>query len=701
MWLLSTDRAELHSFTDHTAVKEGYAILSHTWGHEEQTFRSMRELQEQCERTGENPRDCASPKIQNACILAEEDGYLWIWIDSCCIDKTSSSELSEAINSMFTWYSSSEVCYAYLEDVPSFRNSAFRNARWHTRGWTLQELIAPTLVVFVSNDWKRIGTKDRLSTLLEDITGIKREILTLEEPWSSQSVATRMFWASRRQTSRVEDRAYSLMGLFNVNMPTIYGEGHQAFRRLQLEIMKQTFDTSLFAWNNVAALEVTDAHTPMTYDEINNTSTGVMSLLAPTPGSFSVDARYTPTVSNPLQPYLPWQGTGIGLHGPGPFGELKLPCFSQSSYGIECSFPVFEAGGVTVAILLCDNSHSHLGLLLHPTPDPVQDPTRKMYCVGYGFKSEKGSIFARIIAVGPDYYNIRFQGQPVVVEWRNICIQIHDPAVKASNNSTRINGRLKGLVTGIDTEPPFRMPRWLLSRLSALYLWPYCAQLQPQSVPTESPLCTATAVTISCCNAQKKEAMYFHLGTCTSCPAGGGWRRGMPRQWASVEIVYGNNWDQPQNHLHRCADDHIEDWPDMTKEYAKDDRIVRLSFTHCKVSPKTTLVMCLELDGPAYKRRSVLRRVSLPSFRRPTDVTDTGSLVVHSGQVADPLHLQGLPSAPRGRQQLIARPQPRDELSVDDRPTRPPHPPHTSGSRPDLDSSHPPGTLHLPSPFGL
>lgn len=296
-----------------------------------------------------------------------------------------------------------------------------------------------------------------------------------------------------------------------------------------------------------------------------------------------------------------------------------------------------------------------------------------MYCVGYGFKSEKGSIFTRIVAVGMDYYNIRFQGQPVTVEWRTICIQIHDPAVKASNNSTRINGRLKGLVDGVDTEPPFRIPRWLLSRLSALYLWPYCAQLQPQSVPTESPLCTATAVTISCCNAQKKEAMYLHLGMCTTWPAGGGWRRAMPRQWASVEIVYGNNWDRPQNHLHRCAEDHIADWPDMTKEYVKDDRIVRLSFTRCTVSPETTLLMHLELDGPAYRRRSVLRRVSLPSFRRPTHVTNTGSLVVHSEQVTDPLHLQVLSSAPQGVQQLMARPKPRDELPVDDLSSQPPH----------------------------
>ncbi len=650
MWLLSSARAELCHFTDHTVVEGGYAILSHTWGHSEQTFEDLVRLREESHKTGNNPRDCVSDKIRNSCILAEEDGYQWIWIDSCCIDKTSSSELSEAINSMFTWYSSSEACYAYLEDVPSdcvlhARDSAFRKARWHTRGWTLQELIAPTLLVFVSNDWTRIGTKDRLSRILEQITGIWRRILTLEEPYSSQSVATRMCWSSKRQTTRVEDRAYSLMGLFNVNMPTIYGEGRQAFRRLQLEIMKQSFDTSIFAWNNGLPLFTTsDRYAPMAYKEVKGTSTGVMSLLAHTPGSFAVDIQYTPTSSRPLQPYLPWQGKEtteavsgrVGAYSyrtcsnrrqklgedrqqlgetHGPFGELDLPRFTQSSYGIECRFPIFEMDGVTVAVLLCDNHRSHIGLLLHPACDPIQDPMRRMYRVGYGFTSEKGTRFARIITLGADYHSLRFRGKPVTARWRDICIQSHDPALKAGSNLTLLNGRLKGLGVQIYPEPPFRIPRWLLARLSALYLWPYCAQARPEPVEAESGR-TATAMIVSCCDAEWHEAVYIRLGMCTTPPATHGSGMSVSWHWASVEIASGVDWDQPPELAHRCSEDHVEAWPNWTKEVQDADRCrtVRLSFARCTASPATTLVMHLELDGPVYKHMSERRNVALPSF---------------------------------------------------------------------------------------
>ena len=259
MWLLSTDRAELHFFVSSSHIDGGYAILSHTWGNKESTFQNLQELNEQCRKDDENPRDFVTPKIRNCCIVAERDGFLWVWIDTCCIDKTSSTELSEAINSMFRWYSESEVCYAFLEDVPSddaldAPNSPFRRARWHTRGWTLQELIAPPRVIFVypdhAGEWKQIGTRRALASLLHEITSIPSQVLNRTIRFHNLSIAERMSWASKRTTTRIEDEAYALMGLFRVNMPTIYGEGRQAFRRLQEEIMKQSFDSSLFAWGD-------------------------------------------------------------------------------------------------------------------------------------------------------------------------------------------------------------------------------------------------------------------------------------------------------------------------------------------------------------------------------------------------------------------------------------------------------------------
>ena len=259
MWLLSTHRAELQFFPTANDVPKGYAILSHVWDLEEQSFQDVQALREQCTATGLNPRDLASLKIRNFCILAEQHGYDWVWIDTCCIDKSSSAELSEAINSMFRWYSLAETCYAYLADVPSPNPSlshdpagsrAFRQSKWHTRGWTLQELIAPDIVVFLSSEWKVLGTRAGLADLLQMITNIPVKVLRLETELTSTSVAARMSWAAKRKTTRPEDEAYCLMGIFHINMPTLYGEGRQAFQRLQEEIMRRSTDTTLFAWGS-------------------------------------------------------------------------------------------------------------------------------------------------------------------------------------------------------------------------------------------------------------------------------------------------------------------------------------------------------------------------------------------------------------------------------------------------------------------
>ncbi len=196
-----------------------------------------------------------SPKILNACRVAREHGYQYIWIDSCCIDKQSSSELSEAINSMYAWYERADVCYAYLADVPPDENprksgSAFRRSRWFTRGWTLQELLAPNNLVFLSMDWARLGAKDELANLVSYITDISIHALVRTQ-FGHFSVAQRLSWAARRETTRVEDRAYSLLGLFDINMPTLYGEGERAFQRLQEEILRRIPDPSILAWRKV------------------------------------------------------------------------------------------------------------------------------------------------------------------------------------------------------------------------------------------------------------------------------------------------------------------------------------------------------------------------------------------------------------------------------------------------------------------
>jgi len=221
-----------------------YAILSHTWEEEELTFQAVQEP---------NARDMAGyAKVEGCCAQAKRDGFNYVWIDTCCIDKTSSAELSEAINTMYQWYKKAQVCYAYLPDVPSgqdlqYPDSFFAKSRWFKRGWTLQELIAPSSLVFYGKEWHEMGTKLSLQELVSKITGIPVSVLKFGDG-ESFSVAQRMSWASKRQTTRVEDMAYCLMGLFGVHMPMLYGEGERAFGRLQEEIMKTSDDHTLFAW---------------------------------------------------------------------------------------------------------------------------------------------------------------------------------------------------------------------------------------------------------------------------------------------------------------------------------------------------------------------------------------------------------------------------------------------------------------------
>ncbi|KAJ3562178.1 hypothetical protein NPX13_g8658 [Xylaria arbuscula] len=247
MWLLNSCTWEMKEFISHKQAPP-YAILSHTWGEEEVSFREWN-----FDPIYVVEKKEGFSKIQFCCQQATSDGLEWVWIDTCCIDKTSSAELSEAINSMFQWYKTAAACYAYLSDVAGDDEFDLGKTRWVTRGWTLQELIAPQEVIFYSASWQPIGTRSKLSAHISKATRINEPFLTgrsLEEA----SIAQRMSWAATRTTSREEDTAYCLLGLFNVNMPLIYGEGMKAFRRLQETLVREyPDDHSLFAWGKVAS----------------------------------------------------------------------------------------------------------------------------------------------------------------------------------------------------------------------------------------------------------------------------------------------------------------------------------------------------------------------------------------------------------------------------------------------------------------
>jgi hypothetical protein len=158
-------------------------------------------------------------KVASTCAKAAAEGYDWVWIDSCCIQKTSSSELQEAINSMWAWYQQSTVCYVYLTDVPTKSESHgqdFETSRWWKRGWTLQELLAPTSVEFYARDWSAIGTRSSRVEQISRITTIDEMVLR-DGNYHSRIAAERMSWAAHRETTRPEDMAYCLLGLFNIS----------------------------------------------------------------------------------------------------------------------------------------------------------------------------------------------------------------------------------------------------------------------------------------------------------------------------------------------------------------------------------------------------------------------------------------------------------------------------------------------------
>ncbi|KAH6605288.1 rna 3 -terminal phosphate cyclase [Trichoderma cornu-damae] len=229
-----------------------YAILSHTWGDGEVLFEDMMAM----DRTAAKKKSGYS-KIENGCRRAAADGFEYLWMDTCCVDKNSLVELSESINSMFRWYKQCSICYVFLEDChgpkPYQVSSHSANVpRWFTRGWTLQELIAPNTLHFYSAKWAHLGTKADHMDGLSLVTGIDHYALGGGD-LSKISIARRMSWMANRKTTRTEDMAYCLLGIFGITMPLLYGEGPKAFARLQEAIMKETDDQSLFAWKEDGA----------------------------------------------------------------------------------------------------------------------------------------------------------------------------------------------------------------------------------------------------------------------------------------------------------------------------------------------------------------------------------------------------------------------------------------------------------------
>ncbi|KAI0157450.1 heterokaryon incompatibility protein-domain-containing protein [Xylariaceae sp. FL1272] len=331
MRLLNVDNFQLEEFFEPRVPP--YVILSHTWDGDEVLFQ---DIQPTFDGTFESlawSTKKGARKVFDSAAITAKKGHKYIWIDTCCIDKSSSSELSEAINSMFNWYLKSSICFVYLadfalphaakngendcyaisdnqkieqmtrrrfgkpltndggglaplhdqgsHDTRSHDSRSFlqglKDCRWFTRGWTLQELIAPHEVQFYDGNWTFFGTRISLSESLQQITNIAIEVLVfgtlgiegrnhrLPRFLKRYSVWEKMVWAAARETLRVEDTAYCLLGIFDINMPLLYGEGPRAFLRLLKKIMKQTNDHSMLFFSRQKYGASFLPHSPVCY----------------------------------------------------------------------------------------------------------------------------------------------------------------------------------------------------------------------------------------------------------------------------------------------------------------------------------------------------------------------------------------------------------------------------------------------------
>ncbi|RPD53070.1 HET-domain-containing protein, partial [Lentinus tigrinus ALCF2SS1-6] len=576
MWLLSTDRAELHFFISPESVPEpGYAALSHVWDEEEQSFQHLQALRADCALSGHNPRDLVSDKIRRCCELARQQGYAWLWTDTCCIDKSSSAELSEAINSMFRYYSLADACYVYLKDVPTegafepdFTGSTpFRDSRWHRRGWTLQELLAPSVVFFLSASWESLGSKFDLATQLEEATGIPQSVLRLQTKLADISIAQRMSWAAFRQTTRPEDEAYCLMGIFDVNMPTLYGEGRRAFQRLQEEIMKRSTDTTLFAWGrrfDFAQLQHTKGPVPS-------------GLLATSPFPFRGCAG------------LVCRERTAG-HKPAIARSRKTGCgpitFAITPHGVLAHIPLVEYRGWTFADLGWSENGRRVMLTLVQRTRGDSDQSHPTYKICGDHR------LVRMPAVKHKGCSL-LKAPSMRTAWKDIYLS-HRPA------ASPIPSSLPTIPINHCVAAPFRFPERRIANFARLANGSL-ESIENAQLPWHGDPPTTFTFRISTVNFLVITVGRCIVPTTPQCVKDGQcapmWAK---MQWNPV----GATALSDDVATHDCASDHITDWQDLKKTFVllpdgtsrKSYKYFTLSFTRCPLSNSGTLVLDVSID---------------------------------------------------------------------------------------------------------
>ncbi|RDI78909.1 hypothetical protein Vi05172_g11071 [Venturia inaequalis] len=475
-----------------------YAILSHTWAHEELTFQEM------ISSSPEIKRKEGYKKILECSKICQERNMTYVWIDTISIDKSSSAELSEAINTMWRWYREAAVCYVYLEDFHAplriyqeaarkedfqrllpqevqelaslgleldsteeeellpepideaslpleassqvdiwdsrsarlsltyQRRRLLRRCKWFTRGWTLQELIAPHTMIFFTAEWEEFGSKARLISDLSKITHISELVLQTGR-LEAISIAQRMSWAANRETTRTEDMAYCLLGILDVNMPLLYGEGNKAFQRLQEEVIKASSDLSIFAWQD----KLHDSR--LSHQDVYR------GLLARHPRDFASRISIRPSQGSAVS--MPYMVTNHGL-------SLKLRLLKEDGQE-QVYFADLECQKAQAKMELFKMGHDNVGICLKRlSPD--------------------GDQFVRIRA----NRSVKFPSQEYIA-WNNLVVQREQIFVRQSiiipdNNFTTALSAFLLEIESSNLEPSFHpMPKSCAKRFAECGIQPH------------------------------------------------------------------------------------------------------------------------------------------------------------------------------------------------------------------------------------
>ena len=233
-----------------------YVMFSHKWEDGDPLFQKVMDA-----TVYELEASYGNIKLQTFCSIVRALGFRWAWSDTCCIDKSDNVVLQESLVAMFAWYRGSSLTIIHLLDVSSLPDGlldALRESIWNTRVWTYQEYVAAKRVLFYTKDWKpylglTLENHKESPTILREMemSQVSSEQVAVLQPGLDR-IREKLYLASMRETTLVEDIAYSLLGILNASIPIIYGEGTRAVGRLLEYVLTGSGDATILAWTGTA-----------------------------------------------------------------------------------------------------------------------------------------------------------------------------------------------------------------------------------------------------------------------------------------------------------------------------------------------------------------------------------------------------------------------------------------------------------------